>query len=138
MAGETQDIAILFVPSESLYADLAEHFEDVIQRAHRARILIVSPSLLVMAVQVLQAIVRDARVREQAHAIQIEVRRLVEDVVRLRERVGKLATHFGQTQEDLATVATSADKIARRGERIGNMDFAATPAEPAELGKAAE
>ncbi len=138
VAGETQDIAILFVPSESLYADLAEHFEDVIQRAHRARILIVSPSLLVMAVQVLQAIVRDARVREQAHAIQIEVRRLVEDVVRLRERVGKLATHFGQTQEDLATVATSADKIARRGERIGNMDFAATPAEPAELGKAAE
>jgi DNA recombination protein RmuC len=122
--GETQDIAILFVPSESLYADLAEHFEDVIQRAHKGRVLIVSPSLLVMAVQVMQTIVRDARVREQAHEIQVEVRRLVEDVVRLRERVGKLAVHFGQAQEDLATITISADKIAKRGDRIDNMDFA--------------
>ncbi len=142
VTGETQDIAILFVPSESLYADLAEHFEDVIQRAHRGRILIVSPSLLLMAVQVMQAIVRDARVREQAHAIQDEVRRLVEDVVRLRERVGKLAIHFGQTQEDLATITISADKIAKRGDRIENMDFAGAegpaPDDLPELAKAAE
>lgn len=122
--GETQDIAVLFVPSESLYADLSEHFEDVIQKAYRGRILIVSPSLLVMAVQVMQAIVRDARVREQAHAIQIEVRRLVEDVVRLRERVGKLSVHFGQAQEDIGTITISADKIAKRGDRIDTMDFA--------------
>jgi DNA recombination protein RmuC len=142
--GETQDIAILFVPSESLYADLAEHFEDVIQRAHKGRIIIVSPSLLVMAVQVMQAIVRDARVREQAHAIQIETRRLVEDAVRLRDRVGKLAVHFGQAQEDLATINISADKIAKRGDRIENMDFAGAGAAGedslliGELGKAAE
>ena len=142
VAGETQDIAILFVPSESLYADLAEHFEDVIQRAHKGRILIVSPSLLVMAVQVMQAIVRDARVREQAHEIQVEVRRLVEDVVRLRDRVGKLAVHFGQAQEDLATITISADKIAKRGDRIENMDFAGTEGgaqdDLLELAKAAE
>ncbi len=142
VAGETQDIAILFVPSESLYADLAEHFEDVIQRAHKGRILIVSPSLLVMAVQVMQAIVRDARVREQAHEIQVEVRRLVEDVVRLRERVGKLAVHFGQAQEDLATITISADKIAKRGDRIENMDFARAEGtaedDLLELAKAAE
>ncbi len=124
VAGETQDVAILFVPSESLYGDLAEHFEDVIQRAHRSRIIIVSPSLLVMAVQVLQTIVRDARVRAQAHEIQVEVRRLVEDVTRLRERVAKLAVHFGQAQEDLGTITVSAEKIGKRGERIENMDFA--------------
>jgi DNA recombination protein RmuC len=121
--GETQDIAILFVPSESLYADLAEHFEDLVQKAHTNRIVIVSPSLLVMAVQVMQALVRDARVREQAHVIQVEVRRLVEDVGRLRQRVAKLGAHFGQVQEDVAGVVISADKIARSGERIDLLDF---------------
>ena len=65
--GETQDLAVLFVPSESVYADLAEHFDDLVQKAHRARVIIVSPSLLMMAIQVLQALVRDARVRDQAH-----------------------------------------------------------------------
>jgi DNA recombination protein RmuC len=123
LPGETQDLAVLFVPSESLYADLAEHFEDIIQKAHRARIIIVSPSLLVMAVQVMQAIVRDARVREQAHEIQIEVRRLVEDVERLRERAGKIATHFRQAQDDVAAIGISVEKIAKRGERIDQMDF---------------
>lgn len=121
--GETQDLALLFVPSESIYADIAEHFEDVVQKAHRARILLVSPSLMMMAVQVLQGLVRDARVREQAHLIQSEVRRLLDDVRRLRERVGKLDQHFRQAQEDIVQIGTSADKIVSRGDRIDMMDF---------------
>jgi DNA recombination protein RmuC len=129
IAGETQDMAMLFVPSESLYADLNENFEDVVQKAHRSRIIIVSPSLLMMAIQVMQAIVRDARVREQAHVIQDEVRRLVEDVVRLRERVGKLDTHFRQAQDDVGQILISTDKLAKRGERIDQLDFAQTPAQ---------
>ena len=76
LPGETQDIALLFVPSESLYADINEHFDDMIQKAHRSRIIIVSPTLLMMAVQLMQAIFRDERVREQTHIIQSEVRRL--------------------------------------------------------------
>ncbi|WP_298427333.1 DNA recombination protein RmuC [Rhodoblastus sp.] len=123
LPGETQDVAILFVPSESLFAELHEHFDDVIQKAHRARVLIVSPSLLLMAIQVLQALVRDALVRDQAHVIQAETRRLVEDVARLRQRVLKLDSHFRQSQEDVAAILTSSEKIARTGERIDRIDF---------------
>lgn len=124
LPGETQDVAILFVPSESLFADLHEYFEDVIQKAHRARVLIVSPSLLMMAIQVLQALVRDALVRDQAHVIQAETRKLVEDVYRLRQRVLKLETHFRQSQEDVSSLLVSSEKIARCGERIEKIDFA--------------
>jgi len=124
LPGETQDVAILFVPSESLFADLHECFEDVIQKAHRARVLIVSPSLLMMAIQVLQALVRDALVRDQAHVIQAETRKLVEDVFRLRQRVLKLDGHFRQSQEDVQAILTSSEKIARLGERIEKIDFA--------------
>ena len=128
--GETQDLAVLFVPSESIYGDLNEHFDDVVQKAHRARIIIVSPSLLMMAIQVMQAIVRDARMREQAHHIQNEVRLLLKDVERLQDRAGKLENHFRQAQEDLTGIATSAEKIAKRGDRIDQMEFAETPAAP--------
>jgi DNA recombination protein RmuC len=138
IAGETQDLAVLFVPSEAVYADLAEHFDEVVQKAHRARVLIVSPSLLMMAIQVMQAIVRDARVREQAHIIQDEVRRLTEDVRRLRDRVGKLDAHFRQAQEDVTQIVTSTDKVVKRGDRIDQMDFsdpgAALPAQRDLLG----
>ena len=121
--GETQDLALLFVPAESIYADLQEHFDDLVQKAHRARVMVVSPSLLMLAIQVMQSIVRDQRMREQAHLIQTEVRHLLSDVTRLRERVGKLDGHFRQAQEDVAQIATSSDKIAKRGERIDQLEF---------------
>jgi DNA recombination protein RmuC len=121
--GETQDLAVLFVPSESVYADLAEHFDDLVQKAHNARVIIVSPSLLMMAIQVMQTIVRDARVRDQVHDIQREVQLLVQDVVRLRTRVTKLDTHFRLAQEDVAAITTSTEKITRRGDRIEQIDF---------------
>ncbi len=121
--GETQDIAMLFVPAESIYADLAEHFEDVVQKAHRARIVIVSPSLLTLAIQVMQALVRDARIREEARVIQVEVQKLLEDVTRLDGRVAKLDQHFRQAQEDVAQIRVSTDKIVKRGERIETLEF---------------
>jgi DNA recombination protein RmuC len=140
LPGETQDIAMMFVPSESLYAEINETFEDVVAKAHKARLIIVSPSLLMMAVQVMQAIVRDARVREQAHAIQNEVRLLIGDVGRLHERIGKLGTHFRQVGEDVTNSLVSADKVLKRGERIDAMDFTEKEAAvlPAAFGKAAE
>ena len=121
--GETQDLALMFVPAESIYADLQEHFEDVVQRAHRARVVIVSPSLLAVAIQVLQALVRDARIREEARVIQVEVSKLLEDVNRLRTRVDKLDTHFRQAQDDVGQIKTSTDKITARGQKIEALEF---------------
>ncbi|QFU17415.1 DNA recombination protein RmuC [Microvirga thermotolerans] len=121
--GETQDIAIMFVPAESIYADLAEHFEDVVQKAHRARIVIVSPSLLALAIQVMQSLVRDARIREEAHVIQVEVQKLLEDVERLSGRVAKLDAHFRQAQEDVTQIRVSTEKIVKRGQKIETLDF---------------
>lgn len=132
LPGETQDIALLFVPSESIYADLHEHFDDVIQKAHRARVMIVSPSLLALAIQLMQSLVRDARMREEAQVIQSEVGKLLDDVRRLGERVDKLDTHFRQAQEDVVQIKTSAGKVTGRAEKIGALEFDdARPAEPA-------
>jgi DNA recombination protein RmuC len=123
LPGETQDIALMFVPSESIYSDLVEHFDDVVQKAHRTRVVIVSPSLMMMAIQVTQAILRDQRMRDQAHAIHAEVGRLLNDMRLLIERVGKLDTHFRQAQEDVGQIATSAEKVSRRAARIDAMEF---------------
>ena len=128
--GETQEMALLFVPSESIYADLQEHFDDVVQRAHRARIVIVSPSLLALAIQLMQSLVRDSRMREEAQVIQSEVGKLLADVRRLGERVEKLDSHFRQAQEDVGQIRTSAGKITSRGERIGALDFDDAKTEP--------
>ena len=113
----------MFVPSEAIYSDLVEHFDDVVQKAHRARVVIVSPTLMMMAISVAQAILRDARMRDEAQAIQAEVGRLVNDVRMLTERAAKLETHFRQAQEDLAGIGAASARIARRGERIESMDF---------------
>ncbi len=130
VTGETQETAFLFVPSESIYADLHEHFDDVVQRAHRARVMIVSPSLLALAIQLMQSLIRDARMREEARVIQTEVGKLLDDVRRLGERVDKLDTHFRQAQDDVGQIKTSAGKVTNRAEKIGALDFDDEKSEP--------
>jgi DNA recombination protein RmuC len=123
LPGETHETAIMFVPSESVYAELYEKFEDVIQKAHRLRVIIASPNVLMLLVQTLQAIFKDARLREQAGVIKIEVARLLEDVGRLKDRVGDLQKHFGAASADLDKLNISAEKIVRRGLRIESLDL---------------
>jgi DNA recombination protein RmuC len=123
LPGETQDTAILFVPSEAIYADLAEHFSDLVQKAHRARIVICAPNMLMLAVQTMQAILKDVKMREQAHLIQREVTRLMDDMGRLRERVLDLQRHFGQANQDIEKILTSSERIASRGHRIESLEF---------------
>ena len=121
--GETQDTAFMFVPSESIFADIHERFEDLIQAAHRLRIVIVSPSLLMLSIQVIQSVLKDAGMREQAHLIQGEVMKLMEDLGRVDERVRKLKTHFDQASRDIDDILISTRKLTVRGEKIEALEF---------------
>jgi DNA recombination protein RmuC len=121
--GETQDLALMFVPSESVYAELHDGFDDVVQKAYRARVVIVSPSLLMLAIQVMQQILKDARMREAADQIRTEVGRMMEDLGRLRERVLKLQQHHTQTGDDLRQILISSEKIEKRATRIEELEF---------------
>ncbi|KAA0072726.1 DNA recombination protein RmuC [Tardiphaga sp. P9-11] len=129
VAGETQDTALMFVPSESVYAEIHDGFDDIIQKAYRARVVLVSPSLLMLAIQVMQQILKDARMRDAADQIRTEVLNLGDDLTRLRDRVMKLQTHFGQANEDVRQILISADKIEKRAGRIEELDF--SKSEPA-------
>jgi len=121
--GETQDLALMFVPSESIYAELHDGFDDVVQKAYRARVVIVSPSLLMLAIQVMQQILKDARMREAADQIRTEVGRMMEDLGRLRERVLKLQQHHTQSGDDLRQILISSEKIEKRATRIEELEF---------------
>ena len=125
--GETQDTALMFVPSESVYAEIHDGFDDVIQKAYRARVVLVSPSLLMLAIQVMRQILKDARMRDAADQIQGEVRNMMDDVERLRERVSKLGTHFEQVGEDVRQVLISVTKIGKRAANIEALEFDGTP-----------
>ena len=118
----------MFVPSESVYAELHDGFDDVVQKAYRSRVVIVSPSLLMLSIQVMQQILKDARMREAADIVRTEVIRMMEDIGRLRDRVLKLQQHFGQANEDMRQILISTDKIDKRASRIEELEFDAEPA----------
>ncbi|HUJ46726.1 MAG TPA: DNA recombination protein RmuC, partial [Rhizomicrobium sp.] len=134
--GEVQSPAIMFVPSESIYAELHDGFLDVIQKAHRAQVVIVSPNILMLAINTVQTVLKDARMREQASQIQKEVGALTKDVKLLGERVEKLQRHFNQADGDLKDILISAGKIASRGEKIEKVELSSGEARsaPVEIG----
>ncbi len=119
--GETAESALMFLPSEAVYAELYARFPEVVEKSYRARVWIVSPTTLMATLTTVRAVLKDATMREQSGIIQAEVVRLLDDLKRLDGRVGKLATHFSQTQEDVRQVQISTDKLLRRGEAIESL-----------------
>jgi DNA recombination protein RmuC len=132
--GETQDLALMFVPSESVYVELHDGFDDIVQKAFRSNVVIVSPSLLMLAIHVIQQIQKDARTREAADKIHAEVGHLMDDIERLHERVLNLQKHFGQANEDVRQILISAEKVEKRATRIKDVEFdGEEPPEPAAI-----
>src|ERR1700733_6896896 len=115
--GEVQTPAIMFVPSESIYADMHADFDELIQKAHRQQVMGVRPNILMLAINTIQTVMKDARMREQADKIRQEVGVLVGDVKRLGERVAKLQSHFSQAEGDVRDIVISTEKIVGRAGR---------------------
>jgi DNA recombination protein RmuC len=120
--GETQETALMFVPSESICADLFEKFPDLVQAAHRARVMIVAPNTLMLAVQTVLALLKDAKMRDHADVIRREVEHLLTDVGQLVERVGDLERHFALSGKSLEKVSVSTAKILGRRQRLNSLD----------------
>ncbi|MCR8724879.1 DNA recombination protein RmuC [Frigidibacter sp. ROC022] len=136
--GETADGAILFLPSEAVYAELHANFPELVREGFAARVWIVSPTTCMATLTTMRAILKDARMREQAGAIRTTLRQLHRDVELVVERVGKLNTHFNQARGDLEGISTAAERAGKRAARLDNFDFeeitpeAATPTLPME------
>jgi DNA recombination protein RmuC len=123
LAGETADAALMFLPSEAVYAELHANFPAVVEASYRARVFIVSPTTLWATLNTVRAILKDVRMKEQAGLIQKEVQTLLADVVRLDDRVGKLQRHFDQAGDDMRQIRISTDKVGKRAERIESVQL---------------
>ncbi len=121
--GETADGALMFLPSEAIYAELHARLPEVVREGFAARVWIVSPTTCMATLNTMRAILKDARMREQAGAIRKELALLYGDVDRLGTRVENLDRHFGQAAKDIAEIKISADKAGRRAQRLDNFDF---------------
>ena len=123
IVGETADAALMFLPSEAVYAELHGNFPDAVQESHRARVFIVSPTTLWATLNTVRAVLKDVEMREQAGLIQRHVRSLMGDVGRLDDRVAQLDRHFGQATEDIRQIQISTQKVTRGAEKIDSLEL---------------
>lgn len=121
--GETAESALMFLPSEAVYAELHAAHRNVVEDSFRRRVWIVSPTTLMATLNTVRAVLKDARMREQAGVIQAEVHKLLEDVGRLDGRVENLHKHFGQASKDIDLIRTSTSKITRKAEKIDDIQL---------------
>lgn len=131
--GETQTPAIMFVPSDSMYAELHANFPESIRRARQSQVVLASPHVFMLVISTLQGLMRDAKMREQAREIQREVGTLLKDVRLLGERVGDLRTHFERTSKDIGEIEKPMGRIASRAEKIEKVELGTTEA-PKQIG----
>ena len=121
--GETADGALMFLPSEAVYAELHSNFPELVREGFAAHVWIVSPTTCMATLNTMRAILKDARMREQAGAIRSALRHLHRDVELVVERVEKLNTHFGQARKDIEGISTAAERVGKRAHKLDNFDF---------------
>ncbi|MDC0162475.1 DNA recombination protein RmuC [Paracoccaceae bacterium] len=128
--GETAEGAIMFLPSEAVYAELHANFSDVVREGFDAKVWIVSPTTCMATLNTMRAILKDARMREQAGAIRTELGLLFKDVERLSERVMNLDRHFVQASKDIEEIKISAKRAGNRARKLDNFDFEEVTTDP--------
>lgn len=121
--GETADGALMFLPSEAVYAELHANFPDLVREGFGVKVWIVSPTTCMATLNTMRAVLKDARMREQAGAIRKELALLYGDVERLGVRVESLDRHFGQAAKDIEDIKISSEKAGKRARRLDNFDF---------------
>ena len=121
--GVTAESALMFLPSESVYAELHANFTDVVETSYRSKVWIVSPTTLMATLNTVRAVLKDARMREQAGVIQKEVGTLIEDITRLDDRIESLSKHFDMANKDIGDIKISSGKIARRIDKIEDIQL---------------
>ncbi|MGJ8559324.1 MAG: DNA recombination protein RmuC [Litorimonas sp.] len=123
LPGETHEIALMFLPSEAIYAELHSRFPKVIERGFTDRVMIVSPTTFMATLHTMNAVLKDAAMREQATVILDEVTKISADVRRLDDRIAKLQSHYDGGLEMMRQARISTDKITRRADRIDQLDL---------------
>lgn len=131
--GETADGALMFLPSEAVYAELHANFGDLVREGFGLRVWIVSPTTCMATLHTLRAVLKDARLKAEAAKIRRELGLLHKDAERLATRVANLDRHFGQAQKDIEEIKISADRTQVRARRLEAIDFAEEPASLAPL-----
>ncbi len=121
--GETAEGAIMFLPSESVYAELHSNFPEIVREGFASKVWIVSPTTCMATLTTMRAVMKDMRMREQANLIRKELGTLVKDITRLGDRVGQLDRHFTQASSDVEAIKVSTQKVAVRSTRLETLEF---------------
>ena len=121
--GETADGAILFLPSEAVYAELHANFSKVVTEGFESRVWIVSPTTLMATLNTMRAILKDERLRKQTGKLISELELLYKDMGRLESRISNLDKHFSLASKDVDEIKVSAKKANRRVFNIERFEF---------------
>lgn len=128
--GETAEGAVMFIPSESVFAEIHAHHGDLVEYAQQANVWLVSPTTMMAILTTARAVLKDAATRKQVHIIQQHLRMLSNDFDRFQKRMDNLAKHVNQAHEDVEKVHISSRKISSRFSQIEAADL--NEAEPVE------
>ena len=121
--GETADGAIMFLPSEAIYAELHANFSDIIHEGFSKRVWIVSPTTCMATLNTIRGILKDATLKENSSKIRENLNLLFKDVSRLGNRIDNLDKHFNLASKDLEEVKVSAQKVTNRADKFEALDF---------------
>ena len=121
--GETADGALMFIPSEAVFAEIHAYHSDIVSEAQNRHVWITSPTTLMAVLTTARAVLADAERNQQAQIIHQHLISLSVEFTRFTKRMDDLSKHIGQANNDVEQIAITAKKITNKFSKIEKVEF---------------
>ena len=116
--GETAEQALMFVPSEAIFAEINGNYPDLIEHSRKNKVWITSPTTLMAVLETIQIALRDIELKNNTEKIVNELIELEKEFDRYEERWNSLSTHINQITKDAKEISTTTQKITKKFKKI--------------------
>ena len=123
---ETAEQAIMFLPSEAIFAEINAYHPDLIQYSQKKRVWITSPTTLMSMLTTVQVVLRNIEREKYSKIIFEELERLGQEFDRYRVRWDKLSSSIDTVTKSVKEINTTSEKITNRFKKISSVEITNT------------
>jgi len=120
---ETAEGAVMFIPAEAVFAEIHNHYPDLVEFSYQNKVWMASPTTMMAILTTAKAVLKDDATKQQVHVIQEHLSVLAKDFDRFQKRMDDLEKHISQANDDVKNINISAKKISSRFEKIESADL---------------
>ncbi len=122
ISGCTAEYAIMFIPSEAIFAEVHSQHEEIADYALSKKVVMASPNTITALLTTVSGIIKDQEIIKQVNLLKSNLSIIYKDVERFENRKKELKQSYEKTEKIMEELEISATKIYKNLKKLEQME----------------